>query len=98
MVYQSLAIRPAVPSRTVPSETHPEPDVLDVFGSKDNVVREHFQRVLSLSASAMIAIFALYAALAVLVCAVSEACSHTDDNDIAGPFPCHPVRIRVSFR
>ena len=64
MVHQSLVTRPAVLSRTVPPETHPERDVLDVFGSKDNVVREHFQRVLSLSAPAMIAIFALYAILA----------------------------------
>ena len=63
MVHQSLVTRPAVPSRTVPSEPHTTRDVLDVFGSKDNVVREHFQRVLSLSAPAMIAIFALYATL-----------------------------------
>ncbi len=63
MIHQSLATRPAVPSRTVPPETHPKPDVLDVFGSKDNVVREHFQRVLSLSAPAMIAVFAVYATL-----------------------------------
>ena len=64
MVHQSLVTRPAVPSRTVPSEPHTTRDVLDVFGSKYNVVREHFQRVLSLSAPAMIAIFALYATLA----------------------------------
>ena len=64
MIHQSLVTRPAVPSRTAPPETHPKPDVLDVFGSKDNVVREHFQRVLSLSAPAMIAIFAVYATLA----------------------------------
>lgn len=63
MVHQSLATRPAVPSRTAPPETHPKPDVLDVFGSRDNVIREHFQRVLGLSAPAMIAIFALYATL-----------------------------------
>ena len=63
MIHQSLATRPAVPSRTVPPETHPKPDVLDVFGSKDNVVREHFQRVLSLSVPVMIAIFAVYATL-----------------------------------
>ncbi len=55
MVHQSLATRPAVPSRTVPPETHPTPDVLDVFGSRDNVIRAHFQRVLGLSAPAMIA-------------------------------------------
>ena len=61
MVHQSLATRPAVPSRTVPPETHSKPDVLDVFGSKDNVIREHFQRVLGLSAPAMIAVFTLYA-------------------------------------
>ncbi len=61
MVHQSLVTRPAVPSSTVPPETHPKPDVLDVFGSKDNVVREHFQRVLGLSAPAMIAVFTLYA-------------------------------------
>ncbi len=65
MVHQSLVTRPAVPSRTVPPETHPTPDVLDVFGSRDNVVREHFQRFLSLSALAMIAIFAVYATLGV---------------------------------
>ena len=53
MVHQSLVTRPAVPSTTVPPESHPTPDVLDVFGSKDNVVRAHFQRVLSLSALAM---------------------------------------------
>ena len=46
-------------SRTVPLKSHPIPDVLDVFGS--NVIREHFQRVLGLSAPAMIAIFTLYA-------------------------------------
>ena len=63
MVHQSLATRPAVPSRTIPPETHPKPDVLDVFGSKDNVIRAHFQRVLGLSAPAMIAVFALYATL-----------------------------------
>ena len=63
MVHQSLVTRPAVPSSTVPPETHPKPDVLNVFGSKDNVVREHFQRVLSLSAPAMIAVFAVYATL-----------------------------------
>ena len=64
MVHQSLVTRPAVPSTTVPPESHPTPDVLDVFGSKDNVVRAHFQRVLSLSAPAMIAIFVVYATLA----------------------------------
>ena len=64
MVHQSLATRPAVPSSTVPPETRPKPDVLDVFGSKDNVVRAHFQRVLSLSAPAMIAVFVVYATLA----------------------------------
>ena len=46
-------------SRTVPPDSHPIPNVLDVFGS--NVIREHFQRVLSFSAPAMIAIFTLYA-------------------------------------
>lgn len=61
MVHQSLTTRPAVPSLTVPPETHPTPDVLDVFGSRDNVVRAHFQRVLNLSAPAMIAVFTLYA-------------------------------------
>ena len=61
MVHQSLATRPAVPSRTVPPESHSTRDVLDVFGSKDNVVRDHFQRVLGLSAPAMIAVFTLYA-------------------------------------
>ena len=63
MVHQSLVTRPEVPSSTVPPESHPKPDVLDVFGSRDNVVREHFQRVLGLSAPAMIAVFALYATL-----------------------------------
>ena len=53
MVHQSLVTRPAVPSSTVPPEIHLKPDVLDVFGSKDNVVRKHFQRVLSLFALAM---------------------------------------------
>ena len=67
MVHQSLVTRPAVPSSTVPPETHPTPDVLDVFGSRDNVVREHFQRVLSISAPAMIAIFVVYATLADMV-------------------------------
>ena len=76
MVHQSLAIRPAVLSRTVPPETHPEPDGLDVFGSKDNVIREHFQRVLSLSALAMIAIFALYAALAVWSARIRSVFTH----------------------
>ncbi len=61
MVHQSLVTRPAVPSRTVPPESHPSSTVLDVFGTKDNVIREHFQRVLSLSAPAMIAVFTLYA-------------------------------------
>ena len=61
MVHQSLTTRPAVPSRTVPSKSSRTPDVLDVFGSKDNVIRAHFQRVLSLSAPAMIAVFTLYA-------------------------------------
>lgn len=64
MTHQSLTTRPAVPSRTVPPEIYPTPDVLDVFGSKNNVVRDHFQRVLSLSAPAMIVIFAVYATLA----------------------------------
>ena len=64
MVHQSLTTRPAVPSSTVPPKSHPEPDVLDVFGSRYNAVRDHFQRVLSLSAPAMIAIFAVYATLA----------------------------------
>ena len=64
MVHQSLVTRPAVPSSTVPPETHPKPDVLDVFGSKDNVVREHFQRVLSLSALAMSLILMLIATVA----------------------------------
>ncbi len=64
MVHQSLATRPAVPSRTVPPKSHPTPDVLDVFGSKDNVVREHFQRVLSLSALAMSLILMLIATVA----------------------------------
>ena len=63
MVHQSLTTRPAVPSHKVPPEFHSTPDVLDVFGSKDNVVRAHFQRVLSLSAPAMIAVFAVYATL-----------------------------------
>lgn len=63
MVHQSLATRPAVPSRTVPPESHTTRDVLDVFGSRDNVVREHFKRVLGLSAPAMIAVFAVYATL-----------------------------------
>ncbi|MCY3681554.1 MAG: CPBP family intramembrane metalloprotease [Gemmatimonadetes bacterium] len=61
MVHQSFATRPAVPSRKVPPEIHPEPDVLDVFGSRDNVIRAHFQHVLDLSALAMIAVFTLYA-------------------------------------
>ncbi len=61
MVHQSLATRPAVPSRTAPPESHPKPDILDVFGSSNNAIREHFQRVLSLSAPAMIAVFTLYA-------------------------------------
>lgn len=56
--------RPAVPSATVPPKSHRKPDVLDVFGSRDNVVRDHFQSVLSLSAPAMIVIFAVYATLA----------------------------------
>ena len=59
MVHQSLATRPAVPSATVPPKSHPKLDALDVFGSRDNVIREHFQCVLSLSALAMIAIFAV---------------------------------------
>ena len=63
MVHQSLVTRPAVPSSTVPPETHTTRDVLDVFGSKDNVIREHFQRVLGLSVPAMIAIFAVYTTL-----------------------------------
>ena len=63
MVHQSLATRPAVPSRTVPPDSHSKPDVLDVFGSRDNVIRGHFQRVLSFSAPAMIAVFAVYATL-----------------------------------
>lgn len=37
MVHQSLATRPAVPSRTVPPESHSTRDILDVFGSRDNV-------------------------------------------------------------
>ena len=61
MVHQSLTTRPAVPSRTVPSKSFRTPDVLDVFGSKDNVIRAHFQCVLGLSAPAMIAVFTLYA-------------------------------------
>ena len=60
MTHQSLTTRPAVPSSTVPPETHPAPDVLDVFGA----VRDHFQRVLSLSVPAMIVVFAVYATLA----------------------------------
>ena len=67
MVHQSLVTRPAVPSSTVPPETHPKPDVLDVFGSKDNVIREHFQRVLRLSPLAMIAIFTRYAIITKIV-------------------------------
>jgi len=63
MVHQSLVTRPAVPSRTAPPESHTTRDVLDVFGSRDNVIREHFQRVLNLSAPAMIAVFAVYATL-----------------------------------
>ena len=64
MVHQSLATRPAVPSATVPPETHPKPDVLDVFGSEGNVIREHFQRVLSLSALAMSLILILIVTVA----------------------------------
>lgn len=64
MTHQPLTTRPAVPSATVPPKSHPEPDVLDVFGSRDNAVRDHFQRVLSLSVPVMIVIFAVYATLA----------------------------------
>ncbi len=34
MTHQSLVTRPAVPSATVPPESHPKPDVLDIFGSQ----------------------------------------------------------------
>jgi len=63
MVHQSFATRPALTSRKVSPETHPEPDILNVFGFKDNVVRAYFQRVLGLSALAMIVVFTLYAIL-----------------------------------
>jgi hypothetical protein len=61
MIHQPLTTQSNSPSCIILPESPPEQSFLDVFGSEDNPLRNHFQSILKLPASKLIGVFIVYA-------------------------------------